>query len=143
MSKNSLKELFNQQRYNDVIKNLEYIFKDLYIEMLDFKNDKVKEDYKDLKYYELNSLIRKYYPQFSDNITLLDVSFSDVNQSYLNNINILLTTYLYFKENYKLDYNEEKYKDLDLDDVIINDVNEEKEIEFYTKIYNNIHKNDK
>ncbi len=141
MEKNLLKDLFNQQRYNDVINNLKYIFSDLYIEMLDFKSNMINENYKDLKYYELTPLIRKYYPQFSDNITLLDVSLSDVNQSYLDNINDLLTTYLYFKENYKLNYNKEKYKDVDVDDVYVNDDNEEKEIEFYTKIYDEIHKN--
>lgn len=143
MAQNILKDLFNQKRYNEVIENLKYIYVGLYTEMLDFRGSKVKEKYScDSKYYELTPLIRKYYPQFSDNITLLDVCLSDVKQSYLDNINDMLTTYLYFRENYKLDYDSEKYKDIDINDVIVNDDEDEKEIELYTKIYDDVHKNE-
>ena len=93
MAQNILKDLFNQKRYTEVIENLKIIYVGLYNEMLNFKGTEVKEEYNEnSKYYELIPLIRKYYPQFSDNITLLDVSLSNINESYLDNINDLLTT---------------------------------------------------
>ena len=141
MEKNILKDLFNQKRYNDVISSLKHLYKILYIEMLDYKKDKVDEEYSDYEYYQLSPMIRKYYPQFSDNITLLNVSLSNPNETYLDVINSLLSTYLFFKENYKLDYDEEKYKDVDVESLEIDDENDEEE-EFYSKLYDEVHKDD-
>ena len=111
--------------------------------MLNFKGTEVKEEYNEnSKYYELIPLIRKYYPQFSDNITLLDVSLSNVDESYLDNINDLLTTYLYFKDNYKLDYDKEKYKEYDIEDSLIENNEYKEDEELYNKLYDEIHKNE-
>ena len=143
MAQNILKDLFSQKRYNEVIENLKIIYVGLYNEMLNFKGNEVKEEYNEnSKYYELIPLIRKYYPQFSDNITLLDVSLSNVNESYLDNINDLLTTYLYFKENYKLDYDKEKYKEYDIEDSLIENNEYKEDEELYNKLYDEIHKNE-
>ena len=128
MAQNILKDLFNQKRYDEVIENLKIIYVGLYNE--------------NSKYYELIPLIRKYYPQFSDNITLLDVSLSNINESYLDNINDLLTTYLYFKENYKLDYDKEKYKEYDIEDSLIENNEYKEDEELYNKLYDEIHKNE-
>lgn len=141
MEQNILKDLFNQERYNDVIDTLKALFQDLYIDMLDFKKDRVEEEYKDLEYHQLSPMIRKYYPQFSDNITLLNVSFADPNETYLDVINTLLSTYLFFKENYKLDYDEEKYKDVDVENLTFIDEPDEED-EFYSKLYDEVHKDD-
>lgn len=141
MEKNVLKDLFNQKRYNDVIDNLKVLFKDLYIDMLDYRKDKVEEEYKEMEYYQLSPMIRKYYPQFSDNITLLNVSLGNPNETYLDVINTLLSTYLFFKENYKLDYDEEKYKDTDVESLTFDDEFDEEE-EFYNKLYDEVHKDD-
>lgn len=141
MEKNVLKDLFNQKRYNDVISSLKYLYKNLYIEMLDYRKDKVEEEYKEMEYYQLSPMIRKYYPQFSDNITLLNVSLGNPNETYLDVINTLLSTYLFFKENYKLDYDEEKYKDVDVENLTFNDELDEED-EFYSKLYDEVHKDD-
>jgi len=141
MEKNVLKDLFNQKRYNDVISSLKYLYKNLYIEMLDYRKDKVEEEYKEMEYYQLSPMIRKYYPQFSDNITLLNVSLGNPNETYLDVINTLLSTYLFFKENYKLDYDEEKYRDVDVENLTFNDELDEED-EFYSKLYDEVHKDD-
>lgn len=141
MEKNVLKDLFNQKRYNDVISSLKYLYKNLYIEMLDYRRDKVEEEYKEMEYYQLSPMIRKYYPQFSDNITLLNVSLGNPNETYLDVINTLLSTYLFFKENYKLDYDEEKYRDVDVENLTFNDELDEED-EFYSKLYDEVHKDD-
>lgn len=141
MEKNVLKDLFNQKRYNDVISSLKYLYKNLYIEMLDYRKDKVEEEYKEMEYYQLSPMIRKYYPQFSDNITLLNVSLGNPNETYLDVINTLLSTYLFFKENYKLDYDEEKYRDVDVENLTFNDELDEED-EFYSNLYDEVHKDD-
>ena len=141
MEKNVLKDLFNQKRYNDVISSLKYLYKNLYIEMLDYRRDKVEEEYKEMEYYQLIPMITKYYPQFSDNITLLNVSLGNPNETYLDVINTLLSTYLFFKENYKLDYDEEKYRDVDVENLTFNDELDEED-EFYSKLYDEVHKDD-
>lgn len=141
MEKNVLKDLFNQKRYNDVISSLKYLYKNLYIEMLDYRKDKVEEEYKEMEYYQLSPMIRKYYPQFSDNITLLNVSLGNPNETYLDVINTLLSTYLFFKENYKLDYDEEKYRDVDVENLTFNDELDDED-EFYSKLYDEVHKDD-
>lgn len=141
MEKNVLKDLFNQKRYNDVISSLKYLYKNLYIEMLDYRKDKVEEEYKEMEYYQLSPMIRKYYPQFSDNITLLNVSLGNPNETYLDVINTLLSTYLFFKENYKLDYDEEKYKDVDVENLTFDDELDEED-EFYSRLYDEVHKDD-
>lgn len=141
MEKNVLKDLFNQKRYNDVISSLKYLYKNLYIEMLDYRRDKVEEEYKEMEYYQLSPMIRKYYPQFSDNITLLNVSLGNPNETYLDVINTLLSTYLFFKENYKLDYDEEKYRDVDVENLTFNDELDDED-EFYSKLYDEVHKDD-
>ena len=141
MEKNVLKDLFNQKRYNDVISSLKYLYKNLYIEMLDYRRDKVEEQYKEMEYYQLSPMIRKYYPQFSDNITLLNVSLGNPNETYLDVINTLLSTYLFFKENYKLDYDEEKYRDVDVENLTFNDELDDED-EFYSKLYDEVHKDD-
>lgn len=143
MSQNVLKDLFNQKRYNDVIDNLKILYKDLYIQMLDYRKSEmeIEEDYEQMEYFQLSPIIRKYYPQFSDNITLLNVSSANPNESYLDIINTLLSTYLYFKENYKLDYDKEKYRDVDVENLTFNDELDEEE-EYYNRLYNEVHKDD-
>lgn len=117
MKKEMDKYYFDKEKFNKTIKLLKSIYKQLFIEMLDYKSDKVEEDYKEMEYYQLSPLIRVYYPQFSDNITLLNVSFSNTDETYIDTINTFLLTYKFFKENYKKEYDEEKYKDVDIESI--------------------------
>ena len=134
MENNMLKDLFNLQRYNEVIDMLRTLYSGLYVEMLDYKKDRVEEEYHELSYFQLSALISKYYPKFSNSINLLEFSSSNPELSYLDVINTLLSTYLNFKDSYKNDSN---------DDVVIansDDIAEDNEEEdAYLKLYNDVH----
>ena len=100
---NSIKELFMQKRYDEVIASLEKIFRKLFIHMLDYKKEEVKEDYKDKDYDYLALLVATYYPRYRhDILNLTHASFREDN-TYLDVINIMLSIYSYFSDTYKND----------------------------------------
>ena len=135
MENNMLKDLFNLQRYNEVIDILRILYSDLYVEMLDYKKDIVEEEYHELSYFQLSALICKYYPKFSNSINILEFSSSNPELSYLDVINTLLSTYLNFKDNYKNHSN---------DNIVIDnsDYIDEDQEDIFIKSYNDRHKND-
>jgi len=99
MSTNMIKDLFNQKKYDEVIDMLKYLYVDLYHDMLDYKNQKY--DGKEDNYDYLSVLIRNNYPQFKDDLIHLSVLYSEPDTSYLDQINSLLSTYMFMKKQYK------------------------------------------
>lgn len=116
MEKNFIKDLFSQQRYNEVIEMLDSLYLDLYRTMLDYKQMDYSKNELTVDY--LSSLVRISYPQFSDNITHLDILGSEPEVTYLDRINALLSTYMLMKDNYK---NEAVEKAFSLDENEDND----------------------
>lgn len=109
MEGNKIKDLFIQERYDDVIASLEEIFRKLFVEMLDFKKEDIKEEYHTLNYDNISLLAAEYYPRYrQDIINLTHAAYREEN-TYLDVINIMLSTYSYMLDTYKEDYEEEDF----------------------------------
>ena len=107
MENNVLKDLFNKQRYNEVIDILDDLYIDLFKDMLDYKNESYVNGEHDFEY--LDSLVRISYPQFSQDLIHLSVVRNEPNYTYLDIINSLLSTYMHLKDMYKDSEFESKY----------------------------------
>ena len=107
MENNVLKDLFNKQRYNEVIDILDDLYIDLFKDMLDYKNESYVNGEHDFEY--LDSLVRISYPQFSQDLIHLSVVRNEPNYTYLDIINSLLSTYMHLKDMYKNSEFENKY----------------------------------
>ena len=107
MENNVLKDLFNKQRYNEVIDILDNLYIDLFKDMLDYKNESYVNGEHDFEY--LDSLVRISYPQFSQDLIHLSVVRNEPNYTYLDIINSLLSTYMHLKDMYKDSEFENKY----------------------------------
>lgn len=107
MENNVLKDLFNKQRYNEVIDILDDLYIDLFKDMLDYKNESYVNGEHDFEY--LDSLVRISYPQFSEDLIHLSVVRNEPNYTYLDIINSLLSTYMHLKDMYKDSEFENKY----------------------------------
>ena len=107
MENNVLKDLFNKQRYNEVIDILDDLYIDLFKDMLDYKNESYVNWEHDFEY--LDSLVRISYPQFSQDLIHLSVVRNEPNYTYLDIINSLLSTYMHLKDMYKDSEFENKY----------------------------------
>ena len=110
MGDNTLKDLFVQKRYNEVIELLQDIFRKLFVQMLDYKKDEIEEDYKDMDYNRMALVIAKYYPQYDmDIINLTHAEYREDN-TYLDVINLMLSIYSYMQDTYTDDYEEIEYE---------------------------------
>ena len=107
MENNFLKDLFNRQRYNEVIDILDNLYIDLFKDMLDYKNESYVNEENNFEY--LDSLVRINYPQFSQDLIYLSVVRNEPNYTYLDIINSLLSTYMHLKDMYKNSEFENKY----------------------------------
>ena len=107
MENNFLKDLFNRQRYNEVIDILDNLYIDLFKDMLDYKNESYVNEENNFEY--LDSLVRITYPQFSQDLIYLSVVRNEPNYTYLDIINSLLSTYMHLKDMYKDSEFENKY----------------------------------
>lgn len=107
MENNFLKDLFNRQRYNEVIDILDNLYIDLFKDMLDYKNESYVNEENNFEY--LDSLVRITYPQFSQDLIHLSVVRNEPNYTYLDIINSLLSTYMHLKDMYKNSEFENKY----------------------------------
>ena len=107
MDNNFLKDLFNRQRYNEVIDILDNLYIDLFKDMLDYKNESYVNEENNFEY--LDSLVRITYPQFSQDLIYLSVVRNEPNYTYLDIINSLLSTYMHLKDMYKNSEFENKY----------------------------------
>lgn len=107
MENNFLKDLFNRQRYNEVIDILNNLYIDLFKDMLDYKNESYVNEENNFEY--LDSLVRINYPQFSQDLIHLSVVRNEPNYTYLDIINSLLSTYMHLKDMYKNSEFENKY----------------------------------
>lgn len=107
MENNFLKDLFNRQRYNEVIDILDNLYIDLFKDMLDYKNESYVNEENNFEY--LDSLVRINYPQFSQDLIHLSVVRNEPNYTYLDIINSLLSTYMHLKDMYKNSEFENKY----------------------------------
>lgn len=119
MEKDILKDLFNQKRYNEVIDLIKSLYCDLYEEMLKYKN--YEADYSSMDYTAKTALVRENYPQFLDNFIFLQSIASDPNNTYLDYINVLLSTYMFFKKEYKNTLNNTEYNNDEAIEFIDND----------------------
>lgn len=88
---------------------LNNLYLDLFRIMLDYKNVSYANEENNFEY--LDSLVRINYPQFSQTLIELSVSKNEPNHTYLDIINILLSTYIHLKDMYKDDEFEKKYLD--------------------------------
>lgn len=95
-----------QQYYEDITLKEGQTLKDLYyeekeklrnllIEMLEFINIEIPEN---TYYNNLEVLVRKYYPFYSSNFTVIN---GTCNYSYIDSIHVLKSNYDYFKRTYK------------------------------------------
>ena len=107
MENNFLKDLFNRQRYNEVIDILDNLYIDLFKDMLDYKNESYVNEENNFEY--LDSLVRITYPQFSQDLIYISVVRNEPNYTYLDIINSLLSTYMHLKDMYKNSEFENKY----------------------------------
>ena len=107
MENNVLKDLFNKQRYNEVIDILDDLYIDLFKDMLDYKNESYVNEENNFEY--LDSLVRITYPQFSQDLIYISVVRNEPNYTYLDIINSLLSTYMHLKDMYKNSEFENKY----------------------------------
>ena len=108
-----IKDLFIQERYDEVITSLEEIFRKLFVTMLEYKGSEVKEDYKNMDYGKIAILVVDYYPRYNQTIiNLLHVEYREEN-TYLDVINSMLSIYSYILDTYKQDYEEEEEIEID------------------------------
>ena len=107
MENNFLKDLFNRQRYNEVIDILDNLYIDLFKDMLDYKNESYVNEENNFEY--LDSLVRINYPQFSQTLIHLSVLRNEPNHTYLDVIKTLLSTYIHLKDMYNDSEFERKY----------------------------------
>lgn len=102
MENNILKDLFVQKRYDEVIDMLKSLYCDLFVDMLTYKNIDFS-NYKKDNFYSMESFVKVNYPCFSDALTYVEATGSNPDNSYLDYINALLSTYILMKDNYKAD----------------------------------------
>ncbi len=120
MSEESIKDLFIQKRYDEVVQSLEKIYIKLFKVMLDYKKDEVKEDYSNMDYDTIALLIPSYYPRYKQDIlNLKHVEFME-NYTYLDIINVMLSIYSYMQDTYKDDYSEGSYN-VEYDESVLDD----------------------
>ncbi len=102
MKKGYIKDLAKQKRYSEALHIIRYEnYVTLFKEMLDFKKNLVEEDYSNLTYDKLSKLITKYYPEFTDEITIINVATDDPTNTYDKVINTYIEIYEYLEKNYK------------------------------------------
>lgn len=106
MKKGYIKDLAKQKRYAEALHVLRYEdYVELFKNMLTFKGDAVEEDFSNYTYDKLAHLIPKYYPQYTDEITILSVATEDLNNTYDKVINTYIQIYEYLERNYMNDTN--------------------------------------
>ena len=102
MKKGYIKDLAKQKRYSEALHILRYEdYVSLFKEMLNFKKDVVEEEYQSLTYDKLSKLVTKYYPEYTDEITIINVATDDPNNTYDKVINTYIEIYEYLERNYK------------------------------------------
>lgn len=102
MKKGYIKDLAKQKRYSEALHALRYEdYVSLFKEMLDYKKDIVEEEYTSLTYDKLSKLITKYYPEYTDEITIINVAVDDPNNTYDKVINTYIEIYEYLERNYR------------------------------------------
>ncbi len=108
MLEKNMKNLFKQEKYNEVIKLIKEEYVVLFRKMLDFKNEEydMSEDFE-----ELSSKIPFCYPQYSDKITRLENTLMDPEDTYFDVMNNMLNIYNSMKNGYKeeSDYSEDMW----------------------------------
>lgn len=107
MRKGYIKDLAKQKRYFEALNILRYEeYVELFKEMLSYKGDRVEEDYSKMTYDKLAKLITKYYPEYTDEITILSIATDDPSNTYDKVINTYIELYEYLERNYKNNTNE-------------------------------------
>lgn len=102
MKKGYIKDLAKQKRYSEALHTLRYEeYVSLFKEMLNYKKDIVEEEYQNLTYDKLSKLITKYYPEYTDEITIINVATDDPSNTYDKVINTYIEIYEYLERNYK------------------------------------------
>lgn len=107
MENNNLENLYNQEKYEEIINMLKDLYLDLFRIMLDYKNKSYENEENSFEY--LDSLVRITYPQFSQSLIHLSVSRNEPNHTYLEVISVLLSTYIHLKNMYDDAEFEKKY----------------------------------
>ena len=121
MENNNLENLYNQEKYEEIINMLKDLYLDLFRIMLDYKNKSYENEENNFEY--LDSLVRINYPQFSQTLIHLSVLRNEPNHTYLDVIKTLLSTYIHLKDMYNDSEFERKYLECNAnnndDDVIL------------------------
>lgn len=90
-------ELKEGQTYEDLYNEKEEKFIDLFKKMLDYINI----PHEDNSFENLKSLIRQYFPYYSDNITSLSVMINNPTKTYISLLNDMDMVYNYFTRTYE------------------------------------------
>lgn len=90
MRDSKMRDLFRQEKYNDVINLIKEEYVVLFRKMLDFK-DKEYDSSDD--FYALSAKIPACYPQYSDKIIRLGNSLMDPEDTYFDVMNNMLNIY--------------------------------------------------
>ncbi len=102
MKKGYIKDLAKQKRYSEALHILRYEeYVELFKNMLDYKRNEIEEDYSKMTYDKLAKLITKYYPEYTDEITILSIATDDPTNTYDKVINTYIELYEYLERNYK------------------------------------------
>lgn len=103
--KENIKELFMQEKYDEVINSLQDIYSKLFLKMLDMKKEIVNHNFshEELDFDKLASLVLVYYPQYNEQILLLTHIQHHPDKTYLEIINIMLNIYMYISNTYNKD----------------------------------------
>lgn len=107
MSENILKDLFVQERYEEVIDSLKIIYSDLFIKMLNFKQYSSNTNFEELNYNELYMLVKQEYPRYNKELRYMSNASFNPDNTYLDVINKMLSVYTYMLDTYKEDYVED------------------------------------
>lgn len=108
MNENRLKELFQEEKYQEVIDLIKKEYEVLFKEMLKFKEAEYDECD---DFYILSSRIPLVYPEYSDKILRLGNCLMNPEETYLDVINCMLNIYESMKNGYKeeSDYSEDMW----------------------------------
>lgn len=107
MENQDFENLYNQQKYHEIIDMLNNIYLELFREMLDYKKESYENEENNFEY--LDSLVRIIYPQFSQDLIHLSALRNEPSYTYLEVIRELLYTYMHLKNMYKNSEFENKY----------------------------------
>lgn len=125
MSGNVLKDLFVQQRYDEVIDALKIIYSNLFVDMLKYKEYGTDKNLKELEYDELYMIVKSEYPRYDKELRYMSNAGFNPDNSYLDVINKMLSVYTYMMDTYKEEWEADSYEAEEDEDFVLYDGEDE------------------